>query len=307
MTARRRRPWAVPALFLALAGPAAAFDLRILNDVTRSIGGGSSSDTMRHLETGAQVVGSLRKGVQDLTPEEEYYIGRSVAARIFADYPPANNPKANEYINLVGNYLAQQSPRPETFGGYHFQLVQSDETNAFAAPGGFVLVTTGLYRRLESEEQLAAVLAHEISHITLDHGLSAIKTSNLTQAFTLIGKTALMEKSEKARMLNQLTDTFDASIDDIINQLVVKGYSRGQEMDADRAAVDLLYQAGYAPQGLAEFLRTLADRPQKGGFYSTHPPAAERRSAVESQLRSRNLTVAAEPARDKRFQGYKLK
>jgi beta-barrel assembly-enhancing protease len=72
--------------------------------------------------------------VESLTPEEEHYIGRSVAARILADYPPEQNAKVNEYLNLVGNYLAQQSARPETFGGYHFQLVRGDETNAFAAP-----------------------------------------------------------------------------------------------------------------------------------------------------------------------------
>jgi Zn-dependent protease with chaperone function len=137
-----------------------------------------------------------------------------------------------------------------------------------------VLITTGLYRRLENEEQLAAVLAHEISHITLNHGLAAIQNSNLTQAFTLIGKAALLEKSEKARMLNDLTDAFDASIDDIINQLVVQGYSRGQEMDADRAALTLLYQAGYAPARAGRIPAHPGGTATAGGVL-LHPPAGD--------------------------------
>jgi len=290
------RVLAVPLFGLLLCGPVTALDL------------GNWGQIQDYLGTGAKAVTSLRKGVEDITPEEEHYIGRSVTAQIFATYPPYNDSKLNGYLNEVGGYLALLSDRPQTYSGYHFQLIRSDEVNAFAAPGGFILVTTGLYRQLRSEEELAGVLAHEISHVTLDHGLSAIRTSNLTSAFTLIGKTVLEERaSDKAQMLGQLTDLFDASVDDIINELVVSGYSRDQEFAADHSAVELLYRAGYQPEGLARFLGTLADDAgNDAGFYKTHPAPADRLARVREQIADGRLYNAASKARDRRFAEYRV-
>jgi len=118
---------------------------------------------------------AIEKTWQDLTPEQEYYIGRAVVAQVLQTYPPLDRPQANDYMNLLGQSLAVFSERPETFGGYHFLLLDSDEINAFAAPGGLILVTRGMLRCCENEDELAAVLAHEICHAELKHGLSAIK------------------------------------------------------------------------------------------------------------------------------------
>ena len=104
---------------------------------------------------------AVTKTFQDITPEQEYYIGRTVAATVLLGYPPKPAEKLNDYVNLVGQSLAKFSARPETFGGYHFLVLDSDEINAFAAQGGLVLVTRGLLQCCQSEDELASVLAHE--------------------------------------------------------------------------------------------------------------------------------------------------
>ncbi len=268
---------------------------------------GGWNTLMQHAGSGAEVVTSLRKGVEDLTPEEEYYIGRSVAAQVFGSYRPLANRSVNQYLNEVGGYLSKFSARPETFAGYHFELIDSPEINAFAAPGGFILVTSGLYRMVGSEDELAAVLAHEIAHVTLQHGLSAIRASNLTKAFTLIGQSAL-QRSSQGRNLIALTDAFDASINDIVNRMVVSGYSRDQELNADQAAVQILRASGYDPSGLASMLQKLERNSGRSdtGFYKTHPPASERLAAIRGEVADASAGGEGASLRDKRFRKYRL-
>lgn len=305
-------------LGLCLSLPAAAIDIPgigaipnlpgVLGSASQGSTGSQSADN--YIQRGTKVLGSLRKGLEDLTPQEEYYIGRAVTARVFTRYPPRNQGKVNAYLNQLGGYLAQFSKRPETFSGYHFQLVDSNEINAFAAPSGFIVITTGLYKSLSNEEQLAAVLAHEIAHVTLRHGLAAIKTANLTEAFTLIGQTYLEQKSASANAaIQQLAGVFGKSIDDIINKMVVSGYSQGQELDADGEALAILYQAGYNPQGLAQFLETLSNRGSAStgaGFYATHPPAANRLSAARSLVSKNGWQGEDASNRTQRYQQHRL-
>jgi predicted Zn-dependent protease len=250
---------------------------------------------------------ALRKGFSDLSPEEEYFIGRAVAARILSDYKSVNDPERTNYINLVGDYVAKSSKMPLTFKGYHFMLISSDEVNAFAAPGGFIFITTGLYAKLASEEQLAAVLAHEVAHVSLKHGLSSIKAANLTQAFTILGTEAVKEYSKA--QVGELTKAFENSINDIINNLVVNGYSRAQEYDADAEALATAYRAGYNPKGLSEFLKTLsgAKSANNAGFFKTHPPAGDRMTEADKIIASGKLQGEGDPARQGRFNKFAMK
>lgn len=250
---------------------------------------------------------AIRKGTKDLTPSEEHYIGRSVAATILSRYKVANDPKRTDYVNRVGLYLSKFSDRPETYGGYHFAILNApNEVNAFAAPGGFVFVTTGLLAKVTSEEELAAVLAHEIAHVTLRHGLEAIKSSNLTSAFTIIGTEAVKEYSGSE--LASLTEAFSGSIDDVVNKMVMSGYSQSQEFDADAMAMAICYRAGYDPAGLTRFLTTLRNA-SKGapdaGFFKTHPPAKDRLNKAEKVAKKEKLSGDADPVRSKRFSANK--
>lgn len=221
-------------------------------------------------------VSALRKGVEDISESEEYYIGRAVSAQILARYKPWNDPKANLYAQKVLQAVAMASDRPSTYKGWHVQLLDSDEINAFAAPGGFIFVTKGMVRLADDEDELAAVLAHEVAHVTRRHGLKAIQSSRLTSAFALLGS----EVARNNEHLQQLTSVFEGAVDDVVKKLVVNGYSRDKEHEADREAVGYARGAGYDAAGLPSFLKRLGAADKGGGLFKTHPKAEKRVSAL---------------------------
>ena len=298
--ARRLAAWlagvAVAGALLLAPGAARALDL------FKALG-----TVVEHQDAIVKSGAALRKGFADLTPQEEYYLGRAVAARILGQYKPLDDDGRTRYLNTFGQVLARASSRPETFGGWHFILLDTDEVNAFAAPGGFVFVTRGLYATCATEEQLAAVLAHEVSHVTLRHGLGAIKNERLTEAFTILGTEAVKEYSPA--QLSQLTAAFEGSINDIANKMIVSGYSQGQEFAADAEAAHLAWRAGYNPAGLTEFLAALGEKGKKGdkGFFSTHPLPGERLAKAASAIKSDKLAGETDAARTQRFAKYALR
>jgi beta-barrel assembly-enhancing protease len=243
---------------------------------------------------------ALEKTFQDLTPEQEHYIGRAVAATLLATYPPLDDEAANLYLNQLGQSLALASDRPETFGGYHFLLLDSDEINAFACPGGLILVSRGLVRCCETEDALAAVLAHEIGHVQGKHGLKAIQKGRLTGALTILATESA--RTFGSEQIAQLAEDLEGSVHDITQALVVNGYSRDLETEADAAAVTILGRIGYNPRGLETMLQEMDDRwnPSGPGFARTHPSPADRLAGIGPTLAGRGpLTEPA--ARQARF------
>ena len=213
---------------------------------------------------------------EEFTPEQEYYIGRSVSATILDRYRPLKNKALTSYVNQLGQSLAMFSDRPQTFKGYHFLVLDSEEINAFAAPGGFIFVTKGMLRCCRTEDALAAVLAHEISHVTLGHGIQAIEDSRTTQAFTSLA--AIGAKTMTSGQLGELTDLFADSLKDITDTMIVNGYSKDYEFEADATAVALLARAGYPRSALVQMLQVMSQRLVPGGtdFAHTHPQPQER-------------------------------
>ncbi|MFH1844385.1 MAG: M48 family metalloprotease [bacterium] len=244
---------------------------------------------------------ALEKTFTDITPEQEYYIGRAVAATILKTYPPADDPEANEYLNLLGQTLAKASDRPGTYGGYHFLLLDTDEINAFAAPGGLILVSRGLVECCQSEDALAAVLAHEIGHVVLKHGLRAIKSSRLTSALTILSVEAA--KNLGSKELAQLTEEFEGSIMDVTSTLISSGYSRGLELEADQSAVTVLERIGYNPRALLDMLHQMKARSKPGslGFAKTHPDPEDRVHEVQGALLQDYPPVSEPAVRHQRF------
>ncbi len=243
---------------------------------------------------------AVTKTFQDITPEQEYYIGRTVAATVLANYKPKTGAdRLQAYVNTLGQALAQFSARPETFGGYHFMVLNSDEINAFAAPGGLILVTKGLLKCCQNEDQLAAVLAHEIGHVEKLHGLRAIRTGRLNSALTVLAVEA--GKNLAGEQLAEVTQAFDESINDIAGTLMNSGYSRKLEYEADAAAVAILKQAGYQTGALVAMLENMEKNwdSSRRDFAATHPPPAER----IAQLKKIGMasTQASTNSRQQRF------
>ncbi len=263
-----------------------------------NIGGIATADIKKGLGLGKQVLNAA----QDITQQEEYYIGRSVASSLLEKYKLSSNQELTEYINSVGNMLVVNSKQPEIFGGYHFAVLESNEINAFATPGGFVFVTRAIVKMCKNEDELAAVLAHEISHIQLRHGMSSIKDSRWTNFATTLGVEAT--KKYASNDLIKLTDAFGGSVSDVVNTLVVNGYSREYEMSADAYALEILSKTGYAPTSIVSMLeqmqKTLAD--DKGGFGTTHPKASERVESISKVLQKSETKV--ESVRTERFIKY---
>jgi predicted Zn-dependent protease len=222
---------------------------------------------------------------EEITPEQEYYIGRGVAANVLASYRLQSTSSAmTAYVNKIANALIINSPRPEIFNGYHVAILDSDEINAFATPGGHIFITRGLINCATSEDTLAAVIAHEVAHIQLQHGLKAIKNSRFTQALLITGTSAAGAAGNTT--VSQLADTFGDSINEIVSTLVTNGYSRSQELDADSFAMSLMSLAGYEPSSMIDMLQVLernqSSRP--GGFNNTHPTPTQRISNARTTV-----------------------
>lgn len=210
-----------------------------------------------------------------LSQEEEYWLGRAVAARIFSVYKPLNSSKIDSYVAKVGLSVAKFSDRPDTFKGYSFQILDSKDINAISAPGGFVFITSGLLKLMNSEDELAAVLAHEISHISKQHGLASINNANRSKGTEVGGKVlGAVGCTEAIQLLNL---AFEAAVDDIVNSLLVNGYSRDQEYEADALALEILNRSGYIPIALGAALTEIKhSNHSDGGWFSTHPTPDER-------------------------------
>ncbi|MBI2440045.1 MAG: M48 family metalloprotease [Lentisphaerae bacterium] len=261
---------------LALAGLSGCQSVGVLSEVGAGVAQVTGVVTPQQAESIKRAGTAVGKTFADITPEQEYYIGRTVGATVLNRYKPLNNESANHYLNVLGQTLAQFSDRPETFGGYHFLIMETEEVNAFAAPGGLIFVSRGMLRCCRSEDALAAVLAHEIAHAACQHGLRAIKKGRLTSALTILA--AESAKSLGGQYLAQLTEAFEGSISDITATMMNSGYAREFERQADQAAVTILERAGYDPQGLTAVLTEMQKhlKPDGAGFAKTHPSPGSR-------------------------------
>jgi len=229
----------------------------------------------------------LRKSAQDLDPSEEHYIGRTVAAQILAmpQYRLADDAAMNAYVTRVGLGVAMSNDGVrQTFLGYRFAVLATDEVNALACPGGTIFVTRGLLQKATSEDEVAAILAHEIAHVSLRHGLSQIKKSNLAQAFQYLGSGALQAAGANSQELQELAKVFDDSVKDVVGALITSGYSREAESEADQAGRSFLEGAGYDPQALTRVLARMQDSGGHGGMFATHPAPSVRQQALGQPL-----------------------
>lgn len=224
------------------------------------------------------------------TGADEDGIGRAEAGRILAVAPMVENDAAQAYVNLVGNAIAKQ-----TAAGYkwRFALVKSDAVNAFALPGGIVLVTTGMVQLLNNEDELAFVLSHEIAHVLQRHHYKMIMRQRLAE------KAANAANSQGGAAA---TDLGNASA-----QIYARGLDKGAEFDADRIGVDWMTRAGYDPAAAMAVLSSLAGlattEPRAEWLLSTHPRPGDR---LDRLLQS-GIDGLPRPAADKNVMAQRFK
>jgi predicted Zn-dependent protease len=229
--------------------------------------------------TGQQQLADAGKSVgragetEEFTPEQKYYTGRTVAADLLASEKASDNTELEKYVGRVGQTLAMGSGLGDLPNGWHFILIEDSEPNAFACPGGIILVSTGLVKTCESEDELAGALAHEICHVSLDHPIKSISAANTKAALVSLAQWGV-SKAAQGEQLKSLTSTFDGVVK-AVGQSVGHGYDKDKEFEADKAAVQLLSETGYDPRGLKRLLLKLKITDHSHGDPKTRAEAVE--------------------------------
>ena len=257
------------------------------------------------LASAVDVYQAFDEANREITATEEYYIGRAVAANILATSTPMFNWEAVEYINEIGAVVAGYSPMPFTYGGWHFMILDNSDINAMSCPGGIILLNKGLTDLAENEDELAAIMAHEVAHIALRHGIQSVEKAKMTAAWTTLGHEGATHLGNDD--VQELSNNYGDIVDDITMNLVTKGYSRDSEQQADSLAVHILSRAGYDPMALVTILakmEALTTTSSTPGFWQTHPDPSDRVEWVEEEVASGSLaspSAQAIAARAERF------
>ncbi|HEX4985248.1 MAG TPA: M48 family metalloprotease [Burkholderiales bacterium] len=256
-------------------------------------GGGNFDLSRVDFNSVVKSVGNLR----DVKEPEEIQIGQGMAETLLGARPLYDDPELQRYVNDVGMWVAQQSGRPGL--PWHFGVNDSDYINAFAAPGGFVIVTKGMMKQLRNEAELAGVLGHEIAHVNQKHHLKALKKSAFAD---LLGEGVSAGTGSK---YNDLVKNLAGPT----KELYARGLDKSDEFEADRMGVVFAARAGYDPYGLPAVLTTLASADPKDNFltllYKTHPLPQARLDKLSPGLTT--LDAIKAPQNAARFQQYTRK
>ncbi len=258
----------LPGMFLLSSGGAVhAIDLE--QELKKTI----EQNTQKQTESGrpqsstgrGMDLGSVR-GLLGYSQKEEVAIGRQVAGNILGAAPLVRDPKLQKYVNTVGRWIANQSERPDLT--WHFGVIDSNDINAFAAPGGYIFVTKGLYRLLQNESELAGVLAHEVGHVVRRHHLKILQQSQLVD---LGGKILAKSAGEDKRIKNLIGNGAE---------ICARSLDKSAEYEADEIAVVLTARAGYDPFGLPTVLQDIGhvakDDSSVSLLFKTHPHPDDR-------------------------------
>jgi predicted Zn-dependent protease len=208
---------------------------------------------------------------------EEISLGREIAGNLLGAAPLVKDAALQKYVNSVGRWVASQSERPEL--PWRFGVIESEDLNAFAAPGGYIMLTKGLYRKLQNEAQLAGVLGHEIAHVVKKHQLKVLQKQQLLS----MGAGLLSDKYAKDNALISKAIGSGAEIS-------ARSLDKSAEYEADRLGLSYATRAGYEPYGLAEVLQTLGQSSSSDAnvalLFKTHPHPDERLTALSESVGS---------------------
>lgn len=229
--------------------------------------------------------------------EAEIQFGRELAARILARYKLSDDSNLQTYLNLVGRTLAKHSGRPEL--NYYFAAIESDDINAYAAPGGYIFITTGAILQMRDEAELAGVLAHEIAHITEKHIVNAIGLKSADSS-AVSGFSKLLGASNDPTRI-----AFSQAIDKALDYLFENGLQAEDELQSDATGTLIATQTGYDPQALQRYLyRIKNQRKQLTVVNKTHPSFTKRLNALSQLLTIEGLSTEPKQRFQQRFKTY---
>lgn len=240
-----------------------------------------------------EVFQSAQKAFGDVSPKQEQVIGEEAVSVLLGAVPLVDNDPVQRYVNQVGHWVALHTERKDL--DWKFAVLDSTDINAFAAPGGYILITKGLLLKMDSESELAGALAHETVHVIRKHHLNAVQKNARLDLALQLAKTQVDD--EDAETMEKLSNGF--------KELYARGLDKNDEFEADRMGVVIAARSGYDPYGLPAVLQTLAGmNPNDASLsflFKTHPPPAKRLSLLE-RLFDRLDPYSRQPQLRERFQ-----
>jgi predicted Zn-dependent protease len=242
----------------------------------------------------AETVKKVQKANAEINEPQEITLGEGIASNLLGAAPLLDNPAVQQYVNRVGRWLTLQTERPDL--PWQFGVLDDNDVNAFAAPGGYVFITKGLLAQMNSEAELAGVLAHEISHVVRKHHLQAIKKGAQTELLSDLANDAIKSNGQDPR----LTKLVSAG-----TEVYARGLDKNDEYEADRMGVVIAARAGYDPYGLPAVLQTLQSlNPGDSSvalMFKTHPALADRLSLLDQEMTDHFTSQENQPDLAPRF------
>ena len=236
---------------------------------------------------------------QEAGTEKEIDFGRGVAAKILGKYPILKDEEKVNYVSQIGTGISAQLGRPEL--RYYFGILDTQDINAYAAPGGYIFVTTGALRLMRNEAQLAGVLAHELAHINQKHIVKQLNLQSSDRSLTsgiaqILGGATLSAKIALER-LNDLA----------FKMLMEEGLSKIDEADADQKALEMLISSGYDLQSYIDYLSSLKPYLEQGQakiLSKTHPTIDTRIKILSEFISKHELDSIQGKKNEKRFKQF---
>lgn len=217
-----------------------------------------------------------KKSLILIPTETEVDLGKEVVKDVESSEKVLNNTQVQNYVNKIGQKVAKVCDRKDV--KYTFKVLDSDEINAFACPGGYIYIYAGLMKMMDNEAQLAAVLGHEVGHIVARH---SIKRLQAVYGYSILMEVALGDKMGKTAQ--QMVDAAAG--------LILLGYGRDNEYEADNYGLLYEKKAGYNPTGMIQLFnkfRKLEGKPPSTfeKLLSSHPPAKDRIGNCNKQIKT---------------------
>ena len=218
----------------------------------------------------------------NITVDQEIALGLQAAPEMAAEFGGlSSDAQAQALVSRVGQAIISRSAAKDTSYQFEFHLLADDQTiNAFALPGGQLFITTGLLNQMETEGQLAAVLAHEVTHVVARHSAEQIAKTQLTQGLTGAAVLAAYDPNDP-----RTQGTTQVAM--LIGQLVDLKFGRNDELEADRLGVRFMCEAGYDPRAVIrvmEILEASSQGQQPPEFFSTHPNPENRITQIQAAI-----------------------
>lgn len=239
---------------------------------------------------------NLRDAVRDVDEKQEAEIGREYAALLVGAAPLLANAEVQRYVNRVGRWVALHTERPDL--DWQFGVLDSDNINAFATPGGYVLITKGLLARLKNEAELAGVLAHETAHVVKKHHLNAMKKGKGVEAGANVVSMYLEQQGGRSAAAKE-------KLMGGMKEIMLRGLDKDDEFEADRMGVVIAARAGYDPFGLPSVLQMLQSLNPKDSelalMFATHPDPGSRLDALDRAMGTRLEPFARQPQAAERY------